>query len=176
MSAATPSRACLDTSDAILLDGANSVCGASREHFPNAWRDGLLAIGVTVALVLLRRRRLREVLAVVLVATALPGLRAILEARADAPSQRKWLAADLHDALDPLLEAPSSPATPARLVRNDDGPFAPLFFYAHPVHTLPSDGDIKGQEIVDVREGPLRYGCDRDLATKALVCGKGYDE
>jgi hypothetical protein len=176
MTLASPSRACLDTSDAILLDGANSVCGASREHFPNVWRDGALALAVAIALVVLRRRQLREVLALVLVAAALPGLRAILEARADAPAQRPWLAADVHDALGPLLESSSSPATPARLVRNDDGPFAPLFFYAHPVHTLPGDGDVNDQELVDVREGPLRYGCDRDLATKALVCGKGYDE
>ena len=176
MTLAAPSPACLDTTDAILLDGGNSVCGASRAHFPSELRDGFLAICVAFVIVFLRQRRMREALGLVLVTAAVPGLVAIFEDRADAPSKRRWLAVDVHDALEPLLEPSSPPTTPARLVRNDDGPFAPLFFYAHPVHTLPQDGDAKGQEIVDVREGSLRYGCDRDSTTKALVCGKGYDE
>jgi hypothetical protein len=165
--------ACLTEVDAVLLDGANAVCGASREHFPSSLRDGGLGLVGLVLLTLALRRGRRELVALALLVGAAPGLLAVLATRADAPAHRDATAAELRDALEPLTEDHASPSTHARLARNDDGPFAPLFFYAHPRHTLPSDGDAGTQEIVEVREGPLRHGCDRDLGTKALVCGAG---
>lgn len=162
---------CLEDVDAILLDGANAVCGASRGHFPSAARDfGLALAGVLLLAHALRRGR-HELAALALILAAAPGLFAVFASRADAPAHRDATARELREALEPLTEDHATPSTEARLARNDDGPFAPLFFYAHPRHTLPGDGDAGTQEIVEVREGPLRHGCDRDLATKALVCG-----
>jgi hypothetical protein len=164
---------CLGDTDAILLDGANSVCGASRQHFPSAARDGALAVAGALLVAATLRKGRTELLAFALVVAAAPGLLAVMGARADAPGRRAETAADLTEALDPLMADPAPPSTQVRLARNDDGPYAPLFFYAHPRHTLPGDGDAGTQEIVEVREGPLRHGCDRKLDTKALVCGEG---
>jgi hypothetical protein len=164
---------CLADVDAVLLDGANAVCGASREHFPSALRDGGLALLGAFAIAAALRKGHRELVAAALVIAAAPGLLAVVASRADAPAHRGASAAELRDALEPLVEDHTPPSQEARLARNDDGPFAPLFFYAHPRHTLPSDGDAGTQEIIEVREGPLRHGCDRDLQSKALVCGAG---
>ncbi len=165
--------ACLTEVDAVLLDGANAVCGASREHFPSSLRDGALALAGSLLLAHALRRGRHELAALALVLAAAPGLFAVFATRADAPARRADTARDLREALAPLTEDQATPSTEVRLARNDDGPFAPLFFYAHPRHTLPSDGDAGTQEIVEVREGSLRHGCDRDLGTKALVCGAG---
>jgi hypothetical protein len=164
--------ACLEDVDAVLLDGANAVCGASRLHFPSAARDAGLALGGALLLAAALRKGRVELVAFTLMIAAAPGLLAVAGTRADAPARRAEAAADLVQALDPLTESAAPPSTQVRLARNDDGPFAPLFFYAHPRHTLPADGDAGTQEIVEVREGALRHGCDRDIATKALVCGE----
>jgi hypothetical protein len=163
---------CLEDVDAILLDGANAVCGASRQHFPSAARDTGLALAGALLLAAALRKGRAELVAFALVVAAMPGLLAVMGPRADAPAHRAETAGELVQALDPLTESAAPPSAQARLARNDDGPFAPLFFYAHPRHTLPADGDAGTQEIIEVREGALRHGCDRDIATKALVCGE----
>ena len=197
IAADTPSP-CLATSDGILLDGANSVCGASRDHFPHHIRDAGLAFMALVALVFAGRvvafgraaryqDKSREICSsrpsgaatsralvlapLLLAAGAVPGLWALLQLRADAPSERVHLANALRTALGPLLASGASPLRPAHLARNDDGPFAPLFFYAHPVHTTHIVGSADTQQSIAVYGGSLQFACTSRDDGRTLVCG-----
>lgn len=100
VSSLTDSR-CLVTTEAIMLDGANSVCGASRH--PEQWQlPGALlpfiavTAAVAVAAVLFCGKRAVGRWAVVAFAlSCAPGLWAVLITRADAPGRVYRLAAEV---------------------------------------------------------------------------------
>ena len=92
--------------------------------------------------------------------------------RADAPATREAAARDVRAALRELVAPGESPRAPVYLTRNDDGPYAPLFFYAHPVHHQPPDRVPQADRPIAVHGGLLRAGCMRDPLTNGLVCGE----
>jgi len=163
--------ACLPTTDTLLLDGANSVCGAPRAHFPEAAPHLALAVVATVTFGALFRRRAASAVALGLALAAVPGTMALLTRRADAPAKREAAAAEIRTALGALLAPGESPRAPVYLTRNDDGPYAPLFFYAHPVHHQPPDRLPRDDRPIAVHGGLLKAGCIRNPLTNAIVCG-----
>ncbi len=166
-----PLAACLETRDALLIDGANSVCGASRTGFPHALHDGTFALAALLALAWLRRSGRALPFVGFVVAAAIPGLAAIACRRADAPLLRPSLSQKVVESLAPLLADADGGQPPVRLVRNDDGPYAPLFFFANPVHALPSDPPSPNEHIVTIGAGSLDRPCSSDVAAGALHCG-----
>lgn len=100
VSALTDPR-CLVTTEAIMLDGMNSVCGASRHpeqwHLPGAAIPFMAAtIAVTAAAVLFRgKRSIVRLIAVGLALSWAPGLWAVVFTRADAPGRVYGMAAEV---------------------------------------------------------------------------------
>jgi len=164
--------ACLPTTDTILLDGANSVCGAPRARFPDAAPHLVLALGAVVTFGALYRRRATSAVALGLALAAVPGTMALLTRRADAPTKREATATEVRTALGALLAPGESPRAPVYLTRNDDGSYAPLFFYAHPVHRQPPDRMPRDVHPIAVHGGLFETGCIRNPLTNAIVCGE----
>lgn len=92
---------CLVTTEAIMLDGTNSVCGASRH--PEQWQlPGaaipfmLVVAAVGVAAALFRgKQAVSRFIVVVLTLSCAPGLWAVLITRADAPGRVYRIAAEV---------------------------------------------------------------------------------
>jgi hypothetical protein len=159
----------LTTPESIVLDGANSVAGAPRLHFPDA-TVGLVAgaVVLVVTLVSLRVRRAKVVLPVVLLLAALPGAVHVLVRRADAPGQRATLATRVVVGVEDLARVAPWPDAMVRVVRDDDDVLFPLARYA-----WPSRPAVDAGVEVELRGGLLTTACRRDATTGHVVCGVG---
>lgn len=163
----------LDTLEAVVIDGANSVGGAPRQHFPQATGSGLLGASALVgALLLLRRRgwapRLRRwVLLGALLAAALPGLVAVFVARPDAPARRPALARVIVASLQALQARTGWPRAAVVVLREDDGVWFPLGRYAVPGRPPPI-----GPAIELELGGPTLAGaCRAGSHPGRVICG-----
>ncbi len=149
-----------------MVDGANGVSGAPRQHFPDAGLSAATAlVAFAVALVALRRGSGRRVLAVVLALSALPGLFTVVARRADAPATRGAVATQVRSTLSELVAVGGWPAHPAQVTREDDDVLHPLLRYALP--SRPPGGALQ----LEVRGSKLGAGCTRTADT--AVCGAG---
>ena len=159
----------LGTAESILIDGANGMSGAPRQHFPEARVSaGLALLAALLFLVLLRRHRRGAVLGL-LVAGALPGLYCLVVLRGDAPTRRPALAAAIGATLTGLEARAPWPSAKVRVVREDDDVLFPLGRYA-----LPERRTDEGPAVeLELRGALLGQGCHEDEATGHVVCGAG---
>lgn len=152
-----------------MLDGANSVTGAPRKHFPEAAPGlGLSAVALVVTVVVLRTRWARVALPALMLLAAVPGAVEVLGRRADAPGRRASLATLVRVGLSDLEQVASWPATPVKVVRDDDDVLFPLARYA-----WPSRPAVDGGVEVELRGSALTTACRRDALTGRTVCGVG---
>jgi hypothetical protein len=155
----------LDTPESIVLDGANGVTRAPREHFPDASLSLGLAMAALVAGAVLARRGPKWVVAAVLVIAALPGLAQVLMSRADAPAQRAELGRLVTQSLTEVQQ--HSPWPGVRFVREDDDVMFPIGRYAVPGRIVPADGGVE----LETRGSLLGQPC-REEGSR-VVCGAG---
>lgn len=155
----------LTTPESIVLDGANGVTRASREHFPaGGWA---LAGGLVVLLlaITLWRRAPRWALVGVLVIAALPGLAHVLLLRADAPASRPAVTSVIAATLAELQRR--APWPKVKLVREDDDVLFPLTRYAVPGRAPPPPDAIE----LETRGAKLGEPCRAEGAR--VICGAG---
>lgn len=154
----------LETSEGILLDGANSVSGQSRAGFPNGLLfSGLALAAFCAALVLLRRGR-PKVVSLVLLAAAIPGAVFVLALRADALHRRGELAASVSRAVAEVQREAPWPSTAVQMTHEDDDVVFPIGRYA-----LPSRPEVSPSVRLELRGGSLSFACRR--AEDRVICG-----
>lgn len=159
----------LSTPEAIVLDGANSVSGAPRAHFPEAalsWSVAGLALLVTVVAV--RTKRAALVVPVLLGLAGLPGLYTLAVRRADAPMNRAALTALVKVGVNDLKAQATWPQTSLQVARDDDDVLFPLARYA-----WPSRPAVDAGVTVELRGSVLMTACHHDATTNHVVCGVG---
>lgn len=156
----------LARAESILLDGANSVSGQSRQGFPSAGLSSGFAVGAfLVAVLLLRSRRPRWWLAVVLLAAAAPGAVCVLALRGDAPVRRGMLAARLEATLQNIEAVAPWPGAAVEVVHEDDDVLFPLGRYA-----LPTRPKVTGPATqLELRGSALDVSCA--VVGERTVCG-----
>ncbi|MDP3505301.1 MAG: hypothetical protein Q8S33_33490 [Myxococcales bacterium] len=155
----------LSTHESIVIDGANSVGGAPRQHFPDAALS--LALGAVVflaSLIVLRTKRFRPALLAALLFASVPGGIAVFALRADAPVQRRGLAEAVTSSLADVQRVAPWPQQPAQVVLDDGDVLFPLGRYAWPNRP---DAGVE----VELRGSVLRSNCARDEASGHVVCG-----
>lgn len=155
--------AVLDSIESIIIDGANGVTGAPRQHFAHA-AEALAVMGVVLVATLLFQRRAvaRWLLPVLLVIAALPGVFEVLIERADAPLRRPHLASTIQTTLGELDRHARWPG-PVRVTREDDLLF-PLGRYVVPTRptfgTPALDLELRGDRVeVTCRTEAARIVC-----------------
>jgi hypothetical protein len=155
----------LSTNESIVIDGANSVGGAPRLHFPHATPALVLCTCILIAsLVVLRMKRFRLAVLAGLVLAAIPGGFAVLALRADAPALRGELADHVTTSLSDLRRVAPWPQHQARVVFDDGDVLFPLGRYAWPNRP---DGGVE----VELRGSALQSRCARDEHSGHVVCG-----
>ncbi|MCU0698983.1 MAG: hypothetical protein MUC96_20970 [Myxococcaceae bacterium] len=157
----------LETFESIVIDGPNGVTGAPRAGFP----DGALSLGVGLGAVLsvavlLRSRAPRWVVALVLLAGALPGLGALGWLRADAPHRRAALASSVTAGLADLARLAPGPVARTLTVRDDGDVLFPLARY-----TWPARIDVDGGVLVDLHGSSLTTACRAEPSGLVVSCG-----
>ncbi len=158
----------LSRTEAILLDGANSVSGEPRAKFPSSALSSLAAgVALVVVFAWLRGRRPRWLLAALCLLAAAPGAWCVLSLRGDAPLARPQAAARLTQTLETLERVAPWPTTPVRIAHEDDDVLFPLGRYAWPSRPQPS-GDAARLEL---RGDALEANCAPSAARSAIVCG-----
>lgn len=159
----------LSTPEAIMLDGANSVTGAPRAHFPEAaWSLSVAGLALLVTVVAVRTRRAALVVPVVLGLAAIPGVYALMVQRADAPMNRAGLTALVQVGVQDLKAQAAWPQAPMQVVRDDDDVLFPLARYA-----WPSRPAVDGGVAFELRGSTLITACHHDAVTDHVVCGVG---
>lgn len=154
----------LATPETIVIDGANGVTRAPREHFPNAGWELLIALVATgVALVFRKNRR---VLPALLLIAALPGFLHVFWKRADAPLNRGSLAAQVRSTMREFAKFAPWPRDAVKVVHEDDDVLFPLLRYARPTRPS-SDGGI----TMEVRGSSLRVKCS--VVARHITCRSG---
>lgn len=154
----------LDSVESIVIDGANSVTGASRLGFPDsAMNLTVFAVVLVVAALVVRTRFRRPALAAVLVGAAASGWWALVVQRADAPHRRGVASALVKTALADLSSHDS-----VRIVRDDGDVLFPLARYAWPARPA-SDAGVP----LELRGSVLISACHADAVTSTTVCGVG---
>lgn len=158
----------LTTAEAIVIDGANGVTRAPREHFPQLGLSVALAVAAVVIGLFLVRRRARGALLVVLALAAVPGLVQVLALRADAPVSRVELGRTIATTLADLQQHAPWPVHPVAVVREDDDVMFPLTRYAVPARLeAPPAGAIE----LETRGARLGVRCRVEGARN--ICGDG---
>ena len=159
----------LSTPEAIVLDGANSVSGAPRAHFPEAALSlSLAGLALLVTVVAVRTKRAALVVPVMLGLAALPGLYAVAVQRADAPTKRAALTALVKVGVNDLKNQAAWPQASMQVVRDDDDVLFPLARYA-----WPSRPTVDGGVAIELRGSALMTACHRDVTSNHVVCGIG---
>ncbi|MBL8936810.1 MAG: hypothetical protein JNM69_19780 [Archangium sp.] len=159
----------LSTPEAIVLDGANSVSGAPRAHFPEAaFSLSLAAVALLVTVVAVRTKRAALVVPVVLGLAALPGLFALVVQRADAPMNRAALTALVKVGVNDLKAQAAWPQAAVQVVRDDDDVLFPLARYA-----WPSRPTVDGGVALELRGSALITACHHEAMGGHVVCGAG---
>lgn len=155
----------LDAAEAIVIDGANSVTGASRTGFPD-WAGSLALTVVAAAVVVtLRRTRFRRpALAAVLLGAAVSGWWALLVERGDTPLRQHVGAALVTTSLDDLARQGQQ----VEVVRDDGDVLFPLARYVWPARRA-VDGGVK----LELRGGSLISACHPNAVSGHVVCGTG---
>lgn len=137
----------LSTTEAVLLDGANGVTNAPRQHFPHGMWFVVAALVIAVVVRVVKRP---AVVAVLLGLAAVPGFVHVLALRADAPLRRGGSVEPIARTLSELHAAAPWPATPVKVTREDDELF-PLGRYA-----FPNRVEVVGTPLeVELRGGPI---------------------
>jgi hypothetical protein len=155
----------LSTNESIVIDGANSVGGAPRQHFPDAPLSlGLGAVIFLASLVGLRTKRFRPALLAALLVASGPGGIAVLVLRADAPMQRRALTDAVTASLTDVQRVAPWPQQQAQVVLDDGDVLFPLGRYAWPNRP---DAGVE----VELRGSVLQSNCARDDASGHVVCG-----
>jgi hypothetical protein len=159
----------LSTPEAIMLDGANSVSGAPRAHFPDAALSlSFAGLALLVTVVAVRTKRAALVVPVMLGLAAAPGLYSLAVQRADAPMNRAALTALVKVGVNDLKAQASWPQASLQVVRDDDDVLFPLARYA-----WPSRPAVDGGVAIELRGSTLITACHRDATTDHVVCGVG---
>ncbi len=160
---------CLVTAEALLVDGANGVCGAPRHHAgeaPPLPASSLFVVVFVVALAVRLRRPLMArpgaLLAGALVVGALPGLIAVVAVRADRPFAVGATAdrvVHVHDEVTAFARAHGG----AFLRTEAELAVVPIARLA--LARMPENRDAP----IDLFEGSLDEGCEE--IDGALTCG-----
>ncbi len=158
----SPSTSALATPEAVLLDGANGVTNAPRQHFPDATL--MLAIAATAA-VATRWRRKPALVAALLLGASIPGFVHVLALRGDAPLERPRAAAVIRTTLSELQARAPWPRTPVRVVHEEDDVLFPLGRYAVPGRLEPLGPAVE----LELGLGPLGTTCVEQ--PPRVVCG-----
>ncbi len=160
--------AVLDTAESVVIDGANGVTQAPRQHFPEAgWAIGAAVIVAALTLMLRRARAamaIRVVSGLLLLGSA-PGLIQVFGARADAPLHRPRVAEAVRSTLNTLAAAAPWPA-PIEVVREDDDVLFPLGRYAVPVRARSRPQALE----VIIRGSRLQLSCSTPHQGEPVVC------
>lgn len=152
-----------------MLDGANSVSGAPRAHFPEAALSlSVAGLALLVTVVAVRTKRAALVVPALLGLAALPGLFALVVRRADAPMNRAALTALVKVGVNDLKAQAAWPQASLQVVRDDDDVLFPLARYA-----WPSRGAVDGGVELELRGSALITACHHEAASGHVVCGVG---
>lgn len=158
----SPSSTALATPEAVLIDGANGVTSAPRQHFPDA--TVMLAIALTAA-VAVRWIKKPALVAALLLGASVPGFVHVLALRGDAPMKRGAAARAITTTLSELQTRLPWPQTSVKVVHEEDDVLFPLGRYA-----LPSRKDPSGTPLeLELGAGPLGSTCRE--AHVRLICG-----
>ncbi len=156
----------LQTAEQIVLDGANGVTSAPRQHFPDAGLSaGIAAVALVIALLTLRRRRGTALILGALLVAAVPGAVHVLVMRADAPLKRGGLTTTVTGTLTELQARAPWPGAGVQVVREDDDVLFPLTRYAVP--TRASSAGV----MLEVRGSALAAQCREEAGRQ--ICGAG---
>lgn len=136
----SPSTSALATPEAVLLDGANGVTNASRQHFPDATLMLAIAAVVAVAVRWIRRPAL---VAALLLGASIPGFVHVLALRGDAPLARPKAAAAITTTVSDLQAKVPWPGTPVKVVHEEDDVLFPLGRYAVPGRVEPQGAAVE---------------------------------
>ena len=120
------------------------------------------------ALLWQRLRARRSVLAVLLLAAAVPGAIGVLVWRGDAPARRDELAEEVQEAVEEIETRAPWPG-PVAVVRETDDVRFPLGRYALPTRSTPATPSVE----LELVGGKLATDCAPDPATQHIVCGDG---
>lgn len=158
----SPASSALATPEAVLLDGANGVTNAPREHFPDA--TVMLGIAVAVA-VSARWIRKPAFVAALLLGASVPGFVHVLALRGDAPLNRGASTSAITTSLADLQRRLPWPQTSVKVVHEEDDVLFPLGRYALPSRPEPAGTPLE----LELGVGPLGSTCRE--AHVRLVCG-----
>jgi hypothetical protein len=156
----------LDSAERIVLDGANGINGAPRQHFPDGGLFSLVSVVVVVLTVGALKRRFASLVPLLLALAALPGLVGLLVLRADAPASRGALAARVSQTLGQLEAQAPWPQTPVHVGYEDDDVLFPLGRYAWPSRPEGASGAVE----LELRGDSLDVVCRVDEASRRHVC------
>lgn len=153
----------LGSPEAIVIDGANGVTQAPRQHFPHAAQEFSVAVlAVLVALVL--RRVASRWVPVLLVALAVPGFLHVFAWRGDAPGKRSELSREVRETMAEFARVAPWPSARVNVTYEEDDVLFPLLRYARPTREV-----FDGGTALEVVGTNLQMTC----AEKAvrIVCG-----
>lgn len=140
-----------------MVDGANGVTNAPRQHFPQAPVFSFVAlVGLLLSLLVLWRRRGAVLLGALAAAACVAGLWVVLAERADAPAQRPKTAQVVRRTLDDLQRRLRWPTRPVRVTREDNEVLFPLVRYALPSRPPPSSTAIELETFAQGLGSPCR--------------------
>lgn len=126
--------------EAIVIDGANGVTQAPRQHFPDAMVEGGVAVFAVLVALVLRRFAARAV-PLVLVALAVPGFLHVFVWRGDAPGKRGELSREVSETMVEFARVAPWPAARVNVVYEEDDVLFPLLRYARPTREA-ADGGV----------------------------------
>jgi hypothetical protein len=121
----------LGSPEAIVIDGANGVTQAPRQHFPHANREFAIALGALLVALALRKYAMRWV-PLVLVAAAIPGFLHVFVWRGDAPGKRSELSREVNETMVEFSRVAPWPSARVNVVYEEDDVLFPLLRYARP--------------------------------------------
>lgn len=155
----------LDTTESIVLDGANGVTRAPRAQFPLGGELLVLALVAGVALRFSRVGHRRTLLGLSMALAAIPGWIHVLGKRADAPVRRFATAGRVEHTLSDLKQRLDWPRRSWKMVHEEDDVLFPLGRYALP--SRPASSGLSRN--VELWHGPLGEACREEAFT--VVCG-----
>ena len=153
----------LGSPEAIVIDGANGVTQAPRQHFPQAAQEfGIALLAVLVALTL--RRFAARWVPLVLVALAVPGFLHVFVWRGDAPVKRRELSREVSETMAEFARVAPWPSARVNVAYEEDDVLFPLLRYARPTREA-----FDGGTPLDVVGTNLQMTCAEKSGR--IVCG-----
>lgn len=149
--------------ETIVIDGANGVTQAPRQHFPHAAAEFGVAVLVVLVALALRRFAARWV-PLLLVALAVPGFLHVFVWRGDAPARRGELSREVREAMAEFARVAPWPSARVNVVYEEDDVLFPLLRYARPTREV-----FDGGTSLEVVGTNLQMTCVEQPGR--IVCG-----